>query len=77
MVKEHNTKPKVKKKTLSLKAKIGRSEQRDSNPRPTAPKAAALAKLRYAPNENDSERTIFAIFSTRDMSVRQQCPLYP
>lgn len=25
------------------------SEQRDSNPRPTAPKAAALAKLRYAP----------------------------
>ena len=26
------------------------SEQRDSNPRPTAPKAAALAKLRYAPN---------------------------
>ena len=26
-----------------------KSEQRDSNPRPTAPKAAALAKLRYAP----------------------------
>lgn len=25
------------------------SEQRDLNPRPTAPKAAALAKLRYAP----------------------------
>ena len=25
------------------------SEQRDSNPRPTAPKAVALAKLRYAP----------------------------
>ncbi len=26
-----------------------KSEQRDLNPRPTAPKAAALAKLRYAP----------------------------
>ncbi len=25
------------------------SEQRDLNPRPTAPKAVALAKLRYAP----------------------------
>ena len=25
------------------------SEQRDLNPRPTAPKAAALAMLRYAP----------------------------
>ena len=26
-----------------------KSEQRDLNPRPTAPKAVALAKLRYAP----------------------------
>ena len=30
-------------------AAIHLSEQRDLNPRPTAPKAAALAKLRYAP----------------------------
>lgn len=32
------------------------SEQRDSNPRPTAPKAAALAKLRYAPICHDYKK---------------------
>ncbi len=34
---------------LYEKASSCESEQRDSNPRPTAPKAAALARLRYAP----------------------------
>ena len=32
------------------------SEQRDLNPRPTAPKAAALAKLRYTPKLSKSEK---------------------
>lgn len=34
---------------MKCEAKESKSEQRDSNPRPTAPKAVALAKLRYAP----------------------------
>ncbi len=39
-----------------------RSEQRDLNPRPTAPKAAALAKLRYAPNIENTQSSIHSIF---------------
>lgn len=43
-----------------------KSEQRDSNPRPTAPKAVALAKLRYAPIV-DSNGTFSLLLKTRNI----------
>ena len=49
---------------------LGReSEQRDSNPRPTAPKAVALAKLRYAPIV-DSNGTFSLLLKTRNIYCR-------
>ena len=43
------------------------SGQRDSNPRPPAPKAGALAKLRYAPIDNLTE-----LKCSSSQSIRQE-----
>ena len=48
------------------------SEQRDLNPRPTAPKAAALAKLRYAPyHGREANVTDRQIVCQKKISLRQ------
>ena len=45
-------------KDLRLREGLIWSGQRDSNPRPPAPKAGALARLRYAPVPNEDRKHI-------------------
>ena len=51
------------------------SEQRDSNPRPTAPKAAALAKLRYTPilsKENETLSHSMILSKQKKQSIQKK-----